>query len=98
SPSRPFTSPSGRPMKRMSAMLSLSASVIICGHGPAWSQAAPAVTITRLECGSNAAPTDVGARMSDTYAYSGLKVQLTFSCYLIKHGDDYLLWDTGNPV
>src|SRR5262249_2555448 len=27
-----------------------------------------------------------------------LKVQLTFSCYLVKHGNDYLVWDTGNPV
>lgn len=61
-------------------------------------QTPPAVSITRLECGTNAAPTDVGARFSDTYAFNGLKVQLTFSCYLIRHGDDYLLWDTGNPV
>jgi hypothetical protein len=27
-----------------------------------------------------------------------LKVQLTFSCYLVKHGDDYLVWDTGVAV
>jgi len=25
-------------------------------------------------------------------------MQLVFSCYLIKHGDEYLLWDTGNPT
>lgn len=60
--------------------------------------AAPNVTLTRLQCGTNAAPTDVGLRFSDTYAYNGLKVELTFSCYLIRHGDDYLIWDTGNPV
>ena len=41
---------------------------------------------------------DVGLRFSDTYSYSGLKVQLTFSCYLIRHGDDYMIWDTGNPA
>ena len=29
---------------------------------------------------------------------SGLKVQLTFSCYVIRHGDDYLVWDAGNPI
>jgi glyoxylase-like metal-dependent hydrolase (beta-lactamase superfamily II) len=56
------------------------------------------VTITRLQCGTNAAPTDVGQRFSDTYTFSGLMVQLTFSCYLIRHGGDYLIWDTGNPV
>jgi glyoxylase-like metal-dependent hydrolase (beta-lactamase superfamily II) len=59
---------------------------------------AAAVFLTRLDCGTSTAPTDVGGRMSDTYAYSGLKVQLTFSCYLVKHGDDYMIWDTGNPV
>src|SRR5215831_2514926 len=54
--------------------------------------AAPEVTLTRLECGI---PTtrDVGARtgaalrFSDTYDFEGLKVQIVYSCYLIKHGD-----------
>lgn len=27
-----------------------------------------------------------------------LKVQLVFSCHLIKHGGDYLLWDTGHAM
>src|SRR5213595_1321508 len=97
-PPPPTSNSQGRAMKRLLAMLSLIACAIACIHSPAWSQAAPAVTLTRLECGTGAAPTDVGGRMSDTYAYSGLKVQLTFSCYLIKHGDDYMVWDTGNPV
>src|SRR6516225_10242464 len=63
--------------------------------------AAPEVTLTRLECGTARAPTDVGARtgaglrFSDTYDHDGLKVQLVFSCYLIKHGNDYMVWDTG---
>ncbi|HLK82017.1 MAG TPA: N-acyl homoserine lactonase family protein [Xanthobacteraceae bacterium] len=73
------------------ALASLSASA----------QAAPEVTLTRLDCGTSGPPTDVGARtgpglrFSDTYDFSGLKVQLVFSCYLIKHGDDYMVWDTG---
>jgi N-acyl homoserine lactone hydrolase len=57
--------------------------------------ATPEVTLTRLECGTPGAPTDVGQRFSDTYAYNGLKLQLVYSCYLIKHGDDYMVWDTG---
>src|SRR4051812_41200783 len=65
---------------------------------PASAKTAPVITLTRLQCGTNAAPTDVGQRFSDTYAFSGLMVQLTFSCYLIRHGDDYMIWDTGNPV
>jgi glyoxylase-like metal-dependent hydrolase (beta-lactamase superfamily II) len=61
-------------------------------------QAAPEVTLTRLECGTGAAPTDVALRFTDTYAYNGLKVQLIFSCYLIKHGDDYMVWDSGHSM
>ncbi len=60
--------------------------------------AAPAaVSLARLECGTNQPPTDVGLRFSDTYAYNGLKVQLVYSCYVIRHGDDVLVWDTGFP-
>ena len=72
--------------------------ITISAFSSASAQTAPVVTLTRLECGTNAAPTDVGLRFSDTYAFSGLKVQLVFSCYLVRHGDDYLMWDTGNPV
>jgi N-acyl homoserine lactone hydrolase len=59
--------------------------------------AAAEVTLTRLDCGNAAAPSDV-SRFSDTYAYTDLKVQLTYSCYLIKHGDDYMVWDAGNAI
>jgi glyoxylase-like metal-dependent hydrolase (beta-lactamase superfamily II) len=59
---------------------------------------APELTLMRLDCaGPNVTPSDV-ARFSDTYAYEGKKVQLTGSCYLIKHGSDYLIWDTGYPT
>ncbi len=85
-------------MRRQLASLLFGASTVVFGNAPAAAQSAPVVTLTRLECGTNAAPTDVGARFSDTYAYNGLKVQLTYSCYLIRHGDDYLVWDTGFPM
>src|SRR5258708_4507496 len=55
----------------------------------------PEVTLTRLECGTLRAASDVNERFSDTWAYDGLKLPFVFSCYLVKHGDDYLLWDTG---
>ncbi|HTY66321.1 MAG TPA: N-acyl homoserine lactonase family protein [Alphaproteobacteria bacterium] len=58
-------------------------------------QAAPEVTLTRLECGTLRPAADVNERFSDTWAYDGLKLPFVFSCYLIKHGDEYLLWDTG---
>ncbi len=34
-------------------------------------------------------------RFTDTFAYKDLKLTFTFSCYLIKHGDEYMVWDTG---
>jgi glyoxylase-like metal-dependent hydrolase (beta-lactamase superfamily II) len=74
------------------------AAMIPVAFASAAAQTPATVTLTRLQCGTNAAPTDVGQRFSDTYAFSGLMVQLTFSCYLIKHNGDYLIWDTGNPV
>jgi glyoxylase-like metal-dependent hydrolase (beta-lactamase superfamily II) len=61
-------------------------------------QAASDVSLGRLDCGTPQAPTSVNQRFSDTYAYGELKIQLVYSCYLIKHGDDYLLWDTGHPM
>src|SRR5438876_10778364 len=54
----------------------------------------PEVTLTRLDCGTDAAPSDV-ARFSDPYAYKDLKLPFTFSCYLNKHDDKYMVWDTG---
>ena len=85
-------------MTRPLSLLAIGVCATLLAPTLSRAQTPPAVSITRLECGTNAAPTDVGARFSDTYAFNGLKVQLTFSCYLIRHGDDYLLWDTGNPV
>ena len=81
----------------MKSILTLLAAAALA-PAQATAQATPVVTLTRLECGTPAAPTDVGLRFSDTYAFNGLKVQLVFSCYLIRHGDDYLIWDTGNAV
>ena len=65
--------------------------------------AAPAsaadVSLARFaDCGTAQAPTAVNQRFSDTYAYPDLKLQLVFSCYVIKHGDEYMLWDTGHSM
>lgn len=56
-------------------------------------QTAPAVKMWRLDCGSTQiADLDI---FSDTRAYVGKSKSLTASCYLIKHGDSYMIWDTG---
>jgi N-acyl homoserine lactone hydrolase len=62
---------------------------------PAMAQAPAEVTLTRIECGTGATPTDVGQRFTDTFAYKDLKLTFTFSCYVIKHGGEYMVWDTG---
>src|SRR4030081_3701443 len=56
------------------------------------------VSLARLDCGTPQAPVAVNQRFSDTFAYGDLKIQFVFSCYLIKHGDEYLLWDTGHAM
>ena len=78
--------------------LAIASSLIAVAASVASAQTAPVVSISRLPCGTNAAPTNVGQRFSDTYAFNGLMVQLTYSCYAIRHGDDYMIWDAGNPV
>ena len=43
-------------------------------------QTAPEVTLTRIECGTNAKPTNVAERFSDTFAYKpDLALTFTFS-------------------
>src|SRR6202521_3293564 len=85
-------------MQRTLTLLAIGACANALASLSASAQAAPEVTLTRFERGTSAAPTDVKLRFSDTYAYNGLKIQLVFSCYLMKHGDDYLVWDAGHSM
>jgi glyoxylase-like metal-dependent hydrolase (beta-lactamase superfamily II) len=50
------------------------------------------VTLTRLDCGSGS---NDPRRFSDVWAYTETTKPFTFSCYVIKHGNDYMVWDTG---
>lgn len=56
------------------------------------SAAAQEVTLTRLECGNG---TNDARRFSDTFAYTDATKPFTFSCYVIRHGADVMVWDTG---
>jgi glyoxylase-like metal-dependent hydrolase (beta-lactamase superfamily II) len=85
-------------LKPMSALALIAGALIAL---PASAQT-PEVTLTRIDCGTGAKPTNVGAfipslqgSFSDTYAYKDLNLTFVFSCYLIKHGNDYMVWDTG---
>ena len=57
--------------------------------------AAP-VKLWRLDCGTIQV-NDLNA-FSDTRAYTGRTKTLVSSCYLIRHGDRYMVWDTGYPA
>src|ERR1700730_13838111 len=82
-------------MRRALSLLAIGACANALVGLSASAQTAPDVTLMRFDCGNAAAPNDVSARFSDTFAYKELKLQLTFSCYLIKHGDEYMVWDAG---
>ncbi|HEX8484267.1 N-acyl homoserine lactonase family protein [Sphingomonas sp.] len=76
----------------------LSAGSLASGFA-AYAQSTPAVpkvTLTRLDCGS-VRVNDLD-QFSDTRAYVGQTKTLTDSCYLIRHGDEAMLWDTGLPA
>jgi N-acyl homoserine lactone hydrolase len=83
-------------MNRILTTLAVGVSLLTGIGVPA--QAAPEVSLARIDCGTPQAPTAVNERFSDTFAYGDLKLQFVFSCYVIKHGDDYMLWDTGHAM
>jgi len=85
-------------MQRILSLLAIGVCANALVSFSAAAQGAPEVTLTRFECGTQQAPTEVNLRFSDTYAYGDLKLQLVFSCYLIKHGNDYMIWDTGHSM
>jgi N-acyl homoserine lactone hydrolase len=77
-------------MTRMLAFLALAA--IPASAAPQATAQVP-LQLWRLDCGSvHVSDFDV---FSDTYLYPGQPKQLTASCYLIRHGSQYMLWDTG---
>ena len=86
-------------MRRTLKILALGICANALVAAPVSAQPAAEVTLTRLsDCGTPQAPTEVNQRFSDTYSYGNLKIQFVFSCYLVKHGDQYLLWDTGHSM
>ena len=59
--------------------------------------ARPPLSLWRLDCGDFEF-TDYNAYFSDTSEYRPGRKHLVGSCYLIRHGDDYMLWDSGIPA
>ncbi len=76
-------------MYRIARSLLIASAFVALG---ASAQPAPEVTLTRLDCGTGF---NDQRRFSDSFAYSAPRVPFTFSCYLIRHGSEVMLWDTG---
>lgn len=74
-------------LRTLLAALALSAS--------AWTASAADLELWRLDCGRIAVK-DL-SMFSDSFAYQGQSRLLTDSCYLIRHDETYMLWDTGLP-
>ena len=68
---------------------------VALAQSPANAQPPAELALWRLDCGEiHVSNLDI---FSDAYLYEGQEKTLTDSCYLIRHGDRYLLWDTGLP-
>lgn len=80
-------------MKR--ALVMLAVGTVLAGLCAFAASGKPPVEtkLWRLDCGSNFV-SDLNL-FSDTRAYPGKSMALTASCYLIKHGETFMLWDTG---
>ena len=84
-------------MKIILFAMALGSGAVVAAQQATPAAPPPRVTLTRLDCGRSAEPRDI-AGFSDTNAYDGIKMALVASCYLIRHSDEYMLWDTGYPV
>ena len=78
----------------MRMLMLAAATIAVAGAAYAQPAKSPAkVSLTRLDCGTiKVSDFDV---FSDTYLYPGKARTMTSSCYLVRHGDQILLWDTG---
>lgn len=72
----------------MKALVLASAAALFSGAAPALD-----LQLWRLDCGT--LQIDNLDDFSDTRAWVGQSKRLTSSCYLVRHGGRYLLWDTG---
>lgn len=80
-------------MHKLIAAIALGYAALAGSGASAQAPARAAPEIWRLDCGEiHVNNLDV---FSDAFLYVGRQKTLTASCYLIRNGDRYLLWDTG---
>ena len=75
-------------------LIGIALGFLATGVAPAVAQTPAPIQMWRLDCGEIDVPLFM---FSDTFRYVGERRTLTDSCYLIRNGDRYLLWDTGLP-
>jgi glyoxylase-like metal-dependent hydrolase (beta-lactamase superfamily II) len=78
-------------IKRLTA---LAAAWLSLGAMQAPPQPEAKIRLWRLDCGDFVIK-QYGAFFSDTFQYPKGPKNIVGSCYLIRHGDKYMLWDTG---
>ena len=79
------------------AMMTIAAALALAAPAPARDKPANAtLSLTRLDCGT--VRVNRLNAFSDTAAYPGQSRDLTVGCYLIRHGDQLMLWDLGLPT
>lgn len=84
-------------MKRMLAAAAVFLTLTGMQAVPAPPAKPPApISLWRLDCGEFLIK-DFNAFFSDTYQYKPGPKRIVDSCYLIRHGDRYMLWDSGLP-
>jgi N-acyl homoserine lactone hydrolase len=83
----------GKLTRAFASLIAGAAFALLAAAVPVRAQTSPDVELWRLDCG-DLDVSDFG-EFSDTHRYDGKPYKLVDSCYLIRHGSDYLLWDTG---
>ena len=71
----------------------LAASLTLAATSAVTAQDAPDLEMWRLDCGTLEI-SDIES-FSDAHLYDGVAMTLTVSCYLLRNGERYFLWDTG---
>ncbi|MEO7411442.1 MAG: N-acyl homoserine lactonase family protein [Sphingomicrobium sp.] len=79
------------------ANLGIVVSIMLAAGASAQSAGPARLSIVRLDCG-NATVKNFDAFFSDTHEYPVGPRKITSSCYVVRHGSDVLLWDTGFPA
>lgn len=77
------------------SLAALAVLFALSGQAAPPARPAPDVELRRLDCG-RLVDQDL-APYNDTMALDGQRGSLVVPCYLIRHGRDWMLWDTGLP-